>query len=127
MILRPGWSCNRIVLDMDIVNALLVVTTADSESLARRIASALVEAGEAACVNIVPGVRSIYRWEGKVCDEGEFLLMIKTAADRWEAVRSRIRQLHSYQVPEVIALSITAGDPDYLSWLGEQVKSAKDE
>jgi periplasmic divalent cation tolerance protein len=110
---------------MGIMNELLIVTTADSESLACRIASALVEAGEAACVNIVPGVRSIYKWEGEVCDEGEFLLMIKTTADRWESVRSHIRQLHSYQVPEVIALSITAGDPDYLSWLGEQVKSPK--
>jgi periplasmic divalent cation tolerance protein len=110
---------------MEIMDALLIVTTADSESLARSIASALVEAGEAACVNIIPGVRSIYRWGGVVCDEWEFLLMIKTAADKWEAVRSRIRQLHSYQVPEVIALSINAGDLDYLNWLGEQVKSAK--
>jgi len=127
MILRLGWSFNLIPPEMEIMKALLIVTTTDSESLARRIASALVEAGEAACVNVVPGVRSIYRWEGKVCDEREFLLMIKTTADKWEAVRSRIRQLHSYQVPEVIALSITAGDPDYLSWLGEQVKTANAE
>ncbi len=107
------------------MGTLLVVTTADSESLACRIASALVEAGVAACVNILPGVRSIYKWEGKVCDEWEFLLMIKTTADRWESVRSLIRELHSYQIPEVIALAITEGDPDYLSWLGEQVKSPK--
>jgi periplasmic divalent cation tolerance protein len=107
------------------MNALLVVTTTDSESLARSIASALVEAGEAACVNIVPGVRSIFRWEGELCDEQEFLLMIKTAAASWDAVRSRIRQLHSYQIPEVIAVPITAGDPDYLDWLATQVKDAK--
>ena len=107
------------------MNALLVVTTADSESLARSIASALVEAGEAACVNILPGVRSVFRWEGELCNEEEFLLMIKTAAANWEAVRSRIRQLHSYQIPEVIAVPISAVDPDYLNWLATQVKDAK--
>ena len=107
------------------MNALLIVTTADSENLARSIASALVEAGEAACVNILPGVRSVFRWEGEICNEEEFLLMIKTAAANWEAVRSRIRQLHSYQIPEVIAVPITAVDPDYLNWLAMQVKDAE--
>jgi len=109
------------------MNALLIVTTADSESLARSIASALVEAGEAACVNILPGVRSVFRWEGELCNEEEFLLMIKTAAANWEAVRSRIRQLHSYQIPEVIAVPISAVDPDYLNWLATQVKRAASE
>jgi len=103
------------------MNAILILTTADSAELARRIANALVEAREAACVNILPGVRSIYRWEGKVCDEGEHLLIIKTAADRFEAVRSRIRELHTYQVPEAVAVPITGGDRNYLAWLFEQV------
>ncbi|MBP1594836.1 MAG: divalent-cation tolerance protein CutA [Acidobacteria bacterium] len=103
------------------MNAILILTTADSAELARHIANALVEAREAACVSILPGIRSIYRWEGEVCDEGEHLLIIKTAADRYEAVRSRIRQLHTYQVPEVVALPITGGDRDYLAWLFEQV------
>jgi periplasmic divalent cation tolerance protein len=105
-------------LDM---KAILVLTTADSPELAQRIATALVEAGEAACVSIVPGIRSIYRWEGKACNEGELLLIIKSVAERYEDVRARIRQLHSYQVPEVIALPIAAGDPAYLSWLTSQV------
>jgi len=109
------------------MDALLIVTTTDSEDLARSIASALVEAGEAACVNIVPGVRSVFRWEGELCNEEEYLLMIKTDAANWEAVRSRIRQLHSYQVPEVIAVPIAAGDPDYLNWLATQVKRAASE
>lgn len=105
------------------MNTILVVTTADSAELAQRIATALVEAGEAACVNIVAGIRSIYKWEGEICDEGELLLLIKSAAERFEAVRSRIRQLHSYQIPEIIAVPISAGDPDYLSWLHGCVKN----
>jgi periplasmic divalent cation tolerance protein len=104
------------------MSEILVLTTADSLDLALRIASALVEQKEAACVNIVPGIRSIYRWEGKVCDDAELLLLIKSSADRFEAVRSRIRQLHTYEVPEVISLPIVAGDQSYLRWLNEQVK-----
>jgi periplasmic divalent cation tolerance protein len=106
------------------MNPIVVLTTTDSSELALQIAAALVQAGEAGCVSIVPEVRSIYRWEGKVYNEGELLLVIKTTAERFEEVRSRIRQLHSYQVPEVIALPITAGDPDYLHWLS-QVTSAE--
>jgi len=99
------------------MSAILILSTTDSLELAQKIASALVEAGEAACVNIVPGIRSIYRWEGKVCDEGEFLMLIKSSAERFDAIRGRIRQLHSYQVPEIIAVPISVGDPDYLRWL----------
>jgi periplasmic divalent cation tolerance protein len=101
------------------MNAILVLTTADSSELALKIASALVENREAACVSIVPGIRSIYRWEGKVCDDAELLLVIKSSADRFEAVRSRIRQLHTYQVPEIISVDIAAGDATYLRWLNQ--------
>ena len=103
------------------MKAILVLTTTDTAERARNMAAALVEAGEAACVSIIPGVRSIYRWEGEVCDEAELLLLIKTAEEKFEAVRSRIRQLHSYQIPEVIALPVAAGDPDYLRWMCAQV------
>ncbi len=99
------------------MDAILIISTTDSMELAQRIAGALVEAGEAACVNIITGVHSVYRWEDKLCNEGEFLLLVKSSADRFEAVRSRIRKLHSYQVPEIIAVPIHAGDPDYLKWL----------
>lgn len=101
---------------------ILVLTTTDTLDLARRIAASLVEAGEAACVNIVPGVRSIYRWKGEVCDDAEFLLLIKSTADRFESLRSRIRSLHTYQVPEVVSLALTGGDADYLAWLRDQVR-----
>ena len=99
------------------MNELLVLSTTDSLDRAQAIAAALVEARLAACVNIVSGIRSVYRWEGKVCNEGEYLLLIKSSAEKFEAVRSRIRQLHSYEVPEIVAVPITAGDPDYLAWL----------
>jgi periplasmic divalent cation tolerance protein len=99
------------------MNEVLILSTTDTLERAQEIASALVEAREAACITIVPGIRSIYRWEGKLCNEGEFLLLIKSSMERFEAVRDRIRRLHSYEVPEIIALPLSAGDPDYLNWL----------
>ena len=102
------------------MSEILVLCTAGTHDEAEKIAAALVENGEAACVNIVPGVRSIYRWEGKVCDTGEWLLLIKSTAGRFDAVRRRIHEMHSYELPEVIAVSIAAGDPDYLRWLSDQ-------
>jgi periplasmic divalent cation tolerance protein len=99
------------------MSEILVLSTADTLELAQEIGTALVEAREAACVNIVSGIRSIYRWEGKLCNEGEFLLLIKSSADKFEAIRNRIHRLHSYEVPEIIALPLTDGDPDYLAWL----------
>jgi periplasmic divalent cation tolerance protein len=103
------------------MDEIVVLTTADSLDLARRIALALVEARAAACVNILSPVRSVYRWEGKLCDEEEWLLLIKSTSARFAAVRSTIRRLHSYSLPEIIALNIRAGDEAYLDWLRTQV------
>ncbi len=99
------------------MSEILILSTTDTPELARQIAAAIVGAGEAACVNIVPSIRSIYRWKGNVQDEGECLLLIKSTSEKFEPVRSRIRQLHTYQIPEVIAIPITAGDADYLAWM----------
>jgi periplasmic divalent cation tolerance protein len=104
------------------MNEILIVSTTDTLDLAQTIASALVQSHEAACVNIIPGIRSVYRWEGQECNEAECLLLIKSSTEKFEAVRSRIRQLHSYQVPEIIALPITAGDPSYLAWLRTSIE-----
>jgi periplasmic divalent cation tolerance protein len=103
------------------MNNILVVSTADTLELAQKIAWALVENHEAACVNIVPKIRSVYRWEGKIAEDEEFLLLIKSAEEEFEAVRSRIRSIHSYQIPEIIALPITAGDANYLAWLRKEL------
>ncbi len=108
------------------MNRIIVLSTTDTLELARNIASALVSAREAACVNIIPGMRSIYRWEGKLCDEEEFLLLIKTSAEQFESISSRIRQMHTYKVPEVISLPITAGNTDYLQWLDSSIANQND-
>jgi len=100
---------------------IIVFCTVDSEEQGERIAAALVDAREAACVNIISGIRSVYRWEGKLCRDAELLLIIKSVAEKFEAVRERIRLMHTYQVPEVIAVPIVAGDADYLKWLRESV------
>jgi periplasmic divalent cation tolerance protein len=94
-----------------------VLMTAPSAEVAANIARALVGEGLAACVNIVPGVRSIYCWKGDVCDDSEVLCVIKTCAERFEALRARIVALHPYEVAEIIALPITAGSAPYLAWI----------
>ena len=104
------------------MNKALILSTVDSMDLAHKIAHALVNEGKAACVNIVPGVRSIYRWEEKICDDSELLLLIKSSDENFEQIRKRIRQIHTYETPEVIAVPISGGDPDYLNWLHAQVE-----
>ncbi len=98
-------------------DAILVLTTCPDEATAARIAADLVEAGLAGCVNRVPGVRSTYRWEGRLQDEPEVLLIIKTLATRYQTLEMRLKSLHPYQVPEIIAVPVVSGSSDYLSWL----------
>jgi periplasmic divalent cation tolerance protein len=105
------------------MNEILVLTTTDSSELAQEIACALVESHEAACVNIISGIRSIYRWEGSLFDEREYLLLIKSSKEKFDAIRATILLLHSYEVPEIIAVPITAGDSNYLAWLQSSVSS----
>jgi periplasmic divalent cation tolerance protein len=107
---------------VQIMSEILVLSTADSMEAARIIATALVEAKEAACVNIVPGIQSIYHWQGKICDEAEVLLVIKSTGELFDAINSRIHHLHPYQVPEVIAVPMEAGDSAYLQWIHESVR-----
>ena len=101
---------------------ILVLSTASSKEEARKIGRALVERLLAACVNIVPQVGSIYRWEGEVEEAEEWLLIIKTTRSAFERVRDAIKELHSYDVPECVAVSIESGSLEYLNWLGESVK-----
>jgi periplasmic divalent cation tolerance protein len=102
---------------VQIMSEILVLSTADSIEVAQKIASELVEAGEAACVNIVPGIQSVYRWQGKICNEAEILLLIKSTVELFDAINATIHRLHPYQVPEVIAVPIAAGDQSYLQWI----------
>jgi periplasmic divalent cation tolerance protein len=96
---------------------LVVLVTAPSAEKAAELARQLVEERLAACGNVLPGIRSIYRWEGKVQDEPEALLVLKTHRDRFEALRNRVLALHPYQVPEVLALPVEAGNEQYLAWV----------
>ena len=100
---------------------LLVLSTAGSESEARKIAQALVERRLAACVNIVPKIHSVYRWEGKVQQAEEYLLVIKTVKAREEEVRATICELHSYELPECIAIQIESGSAEYLKWVEDSL------
>ncbi|HTG18119.1 MAG TPA: divalent-cation tolerance protein CutA [Blastocatellia bacterium] len=100
---------------------LLVLVTAPNQDEARRIANALVEERLAACVNIVGAIESVYRWEGQVTTDRETLLIIKTTDDRYEDLEQRVKELHSYSTPEVIAFKIERGSSEYLSWLRDSV------
>jgi periplasmic divalent cation tolerance protein len=101
---------------------IVVLVTCGSAKEARKIARALVEQRLAACVNIFPTpVQSVYRWKGKVESAKEFLLFIKTTLGRFAALQRAIRALHSYDVPEIIALPIAAGSHDYLAWISDSV------
>ncbi len=105
-------------------DAVVVFITAPSQETAVTLGRALVEERLAACANIVPGLRSIYHWQGKVCDEPEVLVILKTRRDLFEALRARARELHPYQVPEIVALPILAGHRDYLDWLAAETRPA---
>ncbi len=100
---------------------MVVLVTCPPDRTAQ-IAKPLVEDKLAACVNILPALRSIYRWKGQLCDESEALLVIKTRAALFEELRRRVLELHPYEVPEVIAFPIQAGHPDYLRWLAESTQ-----
>ena len=101
---------------------LVILSTFPDRESAERMATTLVEERLAACVNLVPGLTSIYRWQGTLRREPEYLLLIKTTAARFTQVRERIRALHPYEVPEIIALPIRDGDPAYLNWLTENTQ-----
>lgn len=105
-------------------DTVVVLVTAPSADKAAEIARTLVEEQLAACGNVLPTVRSIYRWEGKIHDEPEALLILKTRANLFEALRERIVALHPYQVPEVLRLDVAAGHLPYLQWIGGSVRSS---
>src|SRR5919198_179482 len=100
---------------------IVFYVTAGSPGEGERLAQALVEEQLAACVNRIAPVQSVYRWQGKVEQSEEQLLIIKTAKSQFAALEKRIRELHSYSVPEIVALPVIDGSDDYLQWLAEQI------
>jgi periplasmic divalent cation tolerance protein len=99
--------------------AILVLCTCPDESVALDIARILVAEGLAACVNRLAAVTSVYRWQGRICEESEQLLMIKTIPARYEALEMRLKTLHPYETPEIIAIPVAAGSSQYLAWLAQ--------
>jgi periplasmic divalent cation tolerance protein len=104
---------------------LVVVTSVGTEDQAIDIAHALVRSHHAACVNLMPNVHSIYRWKGRVCDDGEFLLFIKTRAREFEAVRDTIQKMNTYELPEVLAYRVDGASPAFASWIAKATERPK--
>ena len=100
---------------------IVVLCTVPTLETAERIAQAVVEGRLAACVNVVPGARSFYRWKGAVEDAAECLLVIKSSRRLFDALRSALEKAHPYEIPELIALPVVEGAPNYLNWLSENL------
>lgn len=105
------------------LSPLIILCTCTDRTTAERIAETVVSERLAACVNIAPGLTSIYRWEGQIQREAELLLLIKTRQAVYPQLEARIRELHPYQVPEIIALPIQAGSAAYLDWIADSTRA----
>jgi periplasmic divalent cation tolerance protein len=106
-----------------VTDKIVVLTTCDSDQQAQSLARHLIEHRLAACVNILPGTRSVYRWKDNIEDAAEFLLVIKSRRDVFINLREAIASLHSYEIPEVIALPVIDGSEAYLNWLDRELTS----
>ncbi len=106
---------------------IIVFCTCSTEEEAKTIAQALVEERLAACVNIAGHVTSIYRWDGKIESAAEWLLIIKTISGQFSRLAERVKALHSYDVPEIVALPVVAGAEAYLQWIREQVNASAEQ
>jgi periplasmic divalent cation tolerance protein len=103
---------------------LLVMTSLPDMEAAKALARRLIDVNLAACVQLQPGVQSIYRWDGRVCEEQEVALLVKTTAAQWPAISAFIKQNHPYDVPEIIAQPIIHSDPDYARWIVAETRVA---
>ena len=108
------------------MSAIVVITTVGTEEQAYLIAREVVSRRHAACVNIIPAIRSIYRWKGKICKDGELLLIVKTLEEEFENVAATIRELHSYELPEILSFGVTQGDRAFLDWIASSIDKEAD-
>jgi len=106
--------------------AIVMVTTVGDEEQGNLIAGEIVGRRQAACVNMVSGVRSFYRWQGEVCRDEEFLLVIKTLETEFDAVTATIQELHSYDLPEILAFDVARGEPGFLEWIADSLDKGAD-
>jgi periplasmic divalent cation tolerance protein len=119
-LLREGIAYRKMVDDL-MTETLIVLITADKRELAETLAERLVTDKLAACVNIIPHIESIYRWEGKICRDQEVLLIAKTERACYQQLEATVKSLHSYATPEIIALPIVCGSTAYLKWVRESL------
>ena len=101
------------------MKAIVIVTTVGTEEQANLLAEELVVGRNASCVNILPVHRSVYRWQGKVCEDSEFLLIIKSAEEKYAEVEKTIQELHEYELPEILAFNIARGETGFLEWISD--------
>jgi periplasmic divalent cation tolerance protein len=106
-----------------VTDKIVVLSTCESEHEARRVAKHLLESGLAACINILPGAHSIFRWKGKIEEVAEFVLLIKSRRELFAALSIELQKVHSYETPEVIALPVLDGSERYLGWLDNELQS----
>jgi len=99
----------------------MIFVTTNSNKEAELIGNKLVEDKLVACVNVISNIRSIFRWKGEICDEAEVLMILKSVKDNLDEIIKKVKQLHSYEVPEVIAVPIIGGSQDYLNWLNKEI------
>jgi periplasmic divalent cation tolerance protein len=107
-----------------VTDKVVILVTAATQEEGRKIARHLVESKLAACVNITQPIESVYHWQGKISTDTEYQLFIKTTRELFPEIKAAIRQLHSYETPEIICLPIVEGSQDYLQWIGDSVKPA---
>ena len=105
---------------------VLIMTSVGTEQQAVEISEELIARRLATCINIVPCLRSIYRWKGKVCEDTEYLLLIKTPARLFDSVSAAIREFHSYELPEILALPVTAAETNFQQWVLQMVEPGED-
>ncbi len=98
---------------------IVVLSTCPDETVARDLGRRLVESGRAACVNVIPGLRSIYRWQDRIEEDNEAMMLIKTVQERVDEITAWLEQEHPYALPEVVVLPVTAGLPGYLKWVAD--------
>lgn len=104
------------------MDALLMISTAGSEKEARKVARILVEERLAACANVIPGVRSFFYWKGRLCREKEALILVKTVNNQAKRIIDKIKEIHSYEVPEIIFFRVDKGEKNYLKWVEKMMK-----
>lgn len=106
-------------------DARVVFVTVPDEEVGVALVTSLLEAGMVACGNLLPGVRSIYRWDGKICDDAEQMLILKTTAHAVDALEARVVEMHPYDCPEVVVLPVADGHAPYLDWIEQNVRFSR--